>query len=322
MQFLFLFLDGVGLGADDPQINPFARAAMPNLVRLLGGQRLLAQSAPYQGARADLLPLDASLGVPGLPQSATGQTVLLTGVNVPAALGYHYGPKPNPPVAEYLRNGNLFRSVQEQGLRAGFLNAYPHRYFEAIGSGKRMYSAIPLAATEAGLPLFSQADLKAGRALAADFTARGWREHLGLAATPLLGAAEAGERLAALAREYHFAFFEYWLSDYAGHKQEMGAAVPLLEEFDLVLGGLLAAWDDHSGLILITSDHGNLEDLSTRRHTGNPVPGLLIGSPELRETFIGYAKSSAQEHRGGEGLIPSPDLTDIAPAILKLLSAS
>lgn len=323
MHFLFIFLDGVGLGADDPAINPFASAAMPGLENLLGGQRLLARSAPFQGERASLLALDACLGTPGLPQSATGQTVLLTGKNIPAALGYHYGPKPNPPVAEYLKNGNLFRSVEERGLRASFLNAYPPRYFEAIHTGRRNYSAIPLAVAESGLHLFNEADLQAGKALAADFTARGWREHLGLAGTPTLTPDQAGRRLATLAGEYDFAFFEYWLSDYAGHRQDLPGSIALLEEFDQVLIGLLSAWDDRSGLILITSDHGNLEDLSTRRHTSNPVPGLLIGASELRETFIAYMQASAMERAGSsnDGL-PAPDLTDIAPAILRLLTSS
>ena len=102
-RLLFLFLDGVGLGENDPTINPLAGAEMPNLRALLGGQPLVASAAPFESQRATLLPLDACLGVPGTPQSATGQATLLTGRNVPAEIGYHYGPKPNPAVAAYLR---------------------------------------------------------------------------------------------------------------------------------------------------------------------------------------------------------------------------
>ncbi len=75
MRVLFIFLDGIGLGADNPEINPFARVEMPFLQSLLGGQKMLATSAPHDGERATLLPLDAALGVDGLPQSATGQAV-------------------------------------------------------------------------------------------------------------------------------------------------------------------------------------------------------------------------------------------------------
>jgi 2,3-bisphosphoglycerate-independent phosphoglycerate mutase len=303
MHILFLFLDGIGLGLDDPSSNPFARAHLPNLHFLLGGQRLITGITPYHGERASLLSLDTCLGVDGVPQSATGQAALLTGTNIPAALGYHYGPKPNPAVAEFLRNGNLFNHLQQAGLNVGSLNAYPPPYFEAIASGRRMYSAIPLALASAGVPLKTAADLYAGRALSVDFTGQGWRTRLGIADAPVLGPRQAGQHLACLASEYDFSFFEYWPSDYAGHGQDMAQACGLLETFDAVLGGLLVAWQDEDGLLLITSDHGNLEDLSTRRHTLNPAPALLVGAPELRNAFA-------------QGL---EDLTDVTPAILRLL---
>jgi 2,3-bisphosphoglycerate-independent phosphoglycerate mutase len=308
MRVLFLFLDGVGLGPDDPNTNPLAQAAMPNLSRLLDGQRLVEGKTPRVTDRATVVALDACLGVPGTPQSATGQAALLTGRNIPAEIGYHYGPKPNPAVATYLRSSNgthnnLFQSLQDAGKRSALLNAYPETYFAAIASGRRLYSAIPLAVVGAGLALKTADDLCAGQALSADFTGQGWRERLNLTDTPLLTPAGAGARLAGLAAGYDLAFFEYWLSDYAGHGQDMGAALSLLAAFDEVLGGLLAAWDDEAGIILITSDHGNLEDLSVRGHTTHPVPALVIGAPELRRRFSAGLR----------------DLTDVTPSILRLL---
>lgn len=285
MRVLFIFLDGVGLGADDPAINPFARVEMPNLQDLLGGRKLLAASAPFIGERATLLAIDAALGVDGLPQSATGQAVLLTGVNIPAEIGEHYGPKPNPAVAKYLLNGNLFSQLKQANRKAALLNAYPPRYFHGVDSGKRLYSSIPLAVTSAGLPLFTKDDLFAGRALSADFTGSGWRKMLGFPDAPVLEPGAAGKRLAQLANQYDFSLFEYWASDYAGHKQDMKWAVEQLEVFDGVLGGLLEGWKDVPGIVLITSDHGNMEDLSTRRHTDAKVPVLLIGPSEARAAF-------------------------------------
>jgi 2,3-bisphosphoglycerate-independent phosphoglycerate mutase len=307
MKILFLFLDGVGLGPDDPATNPLARAKLPTLEGLLGGRKLVKSRLPLVTQHATLLGLDACLGVPGLPQSASGQASLLTGMNVPAALGYHYGPKPNPQVAHFLTNGNLFSLLQAQALRVDFLNAYPPRYFEAIESGRRIYSSIPLAATHAGLQLYGSSDLSAGLALSADLTGQGWRDHLGLSDTPVLSLKEAGHRLEVLTQAYDFSFFEYWLSDYAGHRQDMQAACQLLEDFDCMLGGLLENWDGQRGLILITSDHGNLEDLSTRRHTYHPVPCLIIGEPELRQRFI-FDPEVLQ------------DITGVAPAITRFLT--
>ena len=314
MRLLFFFLDGVGLGANDPSTNPFAHAAMPNLQALLGGQRLLAgPHLPMENGRASLLSLDACLGVDGLPQSATGQAALMTGINVPAALGYHYGPKPEPAIAETLSNGNLFSRLSKAGRSVALLNAFPPRYFNGIQTGRRLPGAIAMAAYKAALALKTQEDLYRGQALSADLTGQGWRDHLGLVDAPLLTPAQAGERLAELAGQHDFALFEYWLSDVAGHHQNMAEACGLLETFDQMLGGLLPAWDDQAGLLLFTSDHGNLEDLSTRRHTFNPVPLLLIGVPALRQQFI------AQMHQARlaeDGL----NLTSVAPAILSLLS--
>ena len=89
MRVLFIFLDGIGLGENDPVINPLARATMPHLNGLLDGRLLIKDSAPFYGEHATLLSIDPKVGVSGLPQSATGQGILVTGINIPAELGYH-----------------------------------------------------------------------------------------------------------------------------------------------------------------------------------------------------------------------------------------
>jgi hypothetical protein len=299
MRLLFIFLDGIGLGENNPANNPFARARMPKLNQLLEGRSLLKNAAPFHGEYASLLAVDPAVGVSGLPQSATGQAILLTGKNIPAELGYHYGPKPNPAVATFLKDDTLFSNFAQAGKKTALLNGYPPRYFHGIDSGKRLYSSIPLAVTNAGLPLFRHEDLFAGRALSADFTGEGWRTMLGFLDAPVMDAHRAGQKLGTLAMEYDFSLFEYWASDYAGHKQQMDEAIRLMETFDAVLGGLVEVWD--KGLILVTSDHGNMEDLSTRKHTAAHVPALVIGDKAARQAFTREMK----------------DLTDIAPAIWK-----
>lgn len=301
MHFLFLFMDGVGLGTGDPQTNPLAAAAMPNLSRLLDGNKMLASNTPLETGRATLLALDPNMNVAGLPQSATGQAALLTGKNIPELVGEHYGPKPNQAVRELLSQPTLFSSLTQNGYSAALLNAYPDRYFEAIESGKRLYSSIPQAVVNAGLALKTKEDLYAEEALSVDFTGEGWRNFLKDPNAPIRTLHQAGEKLAALTQSHDLAFFEYWPSDYAGHRQDKNDALELLENFDQVLGGLLDHWQDDDGLILLTSDHGNMEDISTRRHTANPVPGLVVGSPALRRQFCQNLAT----------------LADITPAILR-----
>ena len=299
MRVLFIFLDGIGLGENNPETNPFARAKMPNLNALLDGRALLKDSAPFYGERATLLAIDPSVGVSGLPQSATGQGILMTGINIPAKLGYHYGPKPNPEVAAFLGDGTLFSRFAKAGKKTALLNAYPPRYFDGIDSGKRLYSSIPLAVTKAGLGLFKHDDLFAGRAISADFTGAGWRTMLGFPDAPGMDPHHAGRKLVQLAMEYDFSLFEYWASDYAGHKQDMETAVGLMETFDEVLSGIIDEINEDELLVLVTSDHGNMEDLSTRKHTHAHVPAIVIGNKIAREEFTRDLK----------------DLTDIAPAI-------
>ncbi len=300
---LLLFLDGVGLGSADPAVNPFVAARMPALTSLLGGGQLVQGQAPYEGPQATLLAIDACLGVANTPQSTTGQAALLTGRNVPAEVGEHYGPKPNPAVASILRQGNLFAEIVSRGGSAALLNAYPPRYFEAIDSGRRMYSAIPLAVDTAGLELMTDVDLREGRALSVDFTGEGWAAQPGFPAAPVYTAIQAGKLLAEMSARYDLSWFDYWLSDFAGHRGEMGPAIELLERFDRVLGSLVEAWQGRPDLIVITSDHGNLEDLARKGHTVNPVPALLIGPQALRRSFATGLR----------------DLTSFAPAVLRTL---
>lgn len=300
---LFLFIDGIGLGEDDRNTNPFVQAKLPNLNQMIGNQPLTIQAAPFHGKTASLIALDANLGIDGTPQSASGQAVLLTGRNVPSEIGGHYGPKPNPQIAEILTENNLFKEIVVHGGKTGLLNAYPPGYFRAIHSGKRLYSAIPLAITAAGLSLKTYEDLQRGDALSVDFTGEAWSAQPGFPAAPIYSYQEAGALLAALSRRYDLAWFDFWPSDYAGHRRDMGQAVELLEAFDQVFGALVHTWDTETDLILLTSDHGNLEDLSQRTHTNNPVPCILVGPDEVRSQL-------------SEAL---SDLTDVAPALRRIL---
>src|SRR5690606_4270140 len=101
MRIILFFIDGLGLAAAREN-NPLAKAEMPCLRRLLGGQPLTLAAAGTHNEMATLLALDATLGVPGEPQSATGQTTLFTGVNAPQAVGRHVRGFPTAALREIL----------------------------------------------------------------------------------------------------------------------------------------------------------------------------------------------------------------------------
>lgn len=299
---LLLFLDGIGLGDDDPAVNPFAAAHTPTLESLAGGRKWLRSTPAVDTGRSTFIPTDPRLGIPGRPQSATGQATILTGRNVPAAIGEHYGPRPTPEIRALLDAGNLFKQVRSSGGTAALINAFPPRFHQAVARGKRLPSANQQAALSAGLPLFTEREIYTGAAMSPDWTGEGWRSELGYTDTPVYGRAEAGAHLARLALQHNFTFFEHWITDVIGHRGPFEQGVALLELFDEVMSGLLDAWDDERGLIVITSDHGNFEDLSHRHHTENDVPTLAIG---------------AARHIFADGL---RDLTGITPGILRVLN--
>ena len=76
-------------------------------------------------------------------------------------------------------------------------------------------------------------------------------------------------------------------------------AVTLIEKLDGFLAGLVPALGETT--LLVTSDHGNLEDKSTRSHTRNPVPLLAIG-PQA----AAFAEARS--------------LLDVAPALRRVLA--
>lgn len=273
-----IFLDGIGLGDNNSSLNPFAAADAPTLHTLANGHRWLRTTGRQESARAIFIPTDPRLGVPGRPQSATGQATILTGRNVPQIIGEHYGPKPNAAIRAILAEDNFFKQVVAHDLSAALLEAYPPRWHKAINSGKSLRSSYQQAAQEAGLPIFGEDEIYSGQALAVDWTGEGWRRELGYTDSPVYTPREAGMKMVELARHYHFAFFSHWITDVIGHKGSLEDGVRILELFDGVMAGALDAWDDDEGLIIITSDHGNMEEIGNRKHTENDVPTVVIGS--------------------------------------------
>jgi hypothetical protein len=276
---IFVFVDGVGAGLPDPDVNPLARAEYL-LSRFADGT-----GAPLPaGGRAVLA--DARLGVPGRPQSATGHTTILTGENAPRLIGQHLLGFPNGRLRELLTERSIFRTVVERGGRAAFANAFPIAYLRAIGFdvpgepefelGRRRprAAATTVAFAAAGGRFRTWAEAREGTALPHDITGDRARGLSG--ALPHRDPAEAAEILLRIARAHDFTLFEFFETDEAGHARSMELAVSALGRVDGLLRALLPALGPDDALV-VTSDHGNVEDLTTRNHTLNPVPVLGFG---------------------------------------------
>ncbi len=282
-KLLFLFVDGLGVGESDPAVNPLVAARMPNLAALVPGWPPTLDKAGATGSgrvgaadvEAAWAPIDANLGVEGLPQSATGQTTLFTGVNAAQVVGYHVSAFPTGKLREILREHSIFKVLSDAGRKAVFINTFSRDYLGALDDRSVHASASTLAALAGAEPLRTVADHLAGRAVYQDITgeilvARGFD-------VPLREPWEAGQVAARAALETDFAMFEYFLTDRAGHSQDMEKACAVLERLDGFVGGLAAGYDLSRNLLVICSDHGNIEDMMVSTHTRNQVPLTAIG---------------------------------------------
>lgn len=269
-RILFIFLDGVGLapaGSD----NPLSCVPMPRVAALLGGPLTLEHVGWNQHVSCKAV--DACLGVPGVPQSATGQTALFTGVNAAALVGDHVTAYPTAPLREVLAEHSVLKRAAEAGAQVTMANAYSERYWATVQDSGRRLSASTLAAMASGARFRNLDDLRAGRAVLWDLTHEVAVGHLQYD-LPLVTPEEAGARLAGLGAGHHLVLFESFLTDLAGHGRIDAAWV--LTRLDAFLGGVLDARSPELTLV-VCSDHGNLEDATRRTHTINPVPLIALG---------------------------------------------
>jgi 2,3-bisphosphoglycerate-independent phosphoglycerate mutase len=299
LRVILLFLDGVGIGKRDPHANPFLSANIPALKGLLGGGLPLLSNRRIHSSKAILVPVNATLGVPGLPQSGTGQTAIFTGVNGAKVFGRHFGPQPPTVLRPIIESKNIFRQFKTRGKTVCFANAFPQRFFDYTSSGTRRLTVTTLACMMTGVPLLAAKELRRNEGISADFTRAKWPE-LGHPDVQPVTPEEAGHHLWQIAEIHDFTLFEYWLTDHAGHSQKMKSGTDALENFDRFLAGFLEKFQARDSLVIMVSDHGNLEDLSVKTHTRNPVPCIAAG--QHAHEFVSMVRN----------------LTHITPAILKL----
>jgi len=260
-----ILVDGIGLspkGCGDP-----VRRNLPWLQAL--GQEGAAP-LPAGGWAASTL---AHLGVGGLPQSATGHTTILTGINAARCMGRHVPGFPTPTLKRMIESYNLMGVLEQWGYKAEYLNAFAPMH--PVVRRKGLKSAASIATLANGKALRSIQDIRDRKALYHDFT----NGVLILKGEPLprWTPKQAGRILARMSMEFDMSFFEYFLTDLAGHAMDLQEACFQMRRIREFLEGVLEETDLSSGHVLVCSDHGNLEDLSVRTHTRNPVPTMVWG---------------------------------------------
>lgn len=276
MGLLMIFIDGLGLGSDNPEINPLVKADMPFLRSILAGA-LTDKTVGNGIIKPNMIikAIDARLGVSGLPQSATGQTALFTGINAAKITGRHINGFPTKALREVLESKSIFKQINRSGRKAVFANTFTKEYFENVQRGRWRYSASTTAALAGSCQLLMVDDLKRGYAVYQDITNEQLRQKD--YPIPLITPEIAGENLIRQAQLNDFTLFEYFQTDHCGHAQDQELAFVLLNRLDRLVATVVSRMSADFCLV-ITSDHGNIEDLSVKTHTLNPAPLIVFGA--------------------------------------------
>ena len=279
MKVLFLFIDGVGLraAATDNPVNPEVCPALCRLITKHGK------------------PIDARLGIDGPPQSATGQATMFSGVNCAAAMGKHCEGFPGPNLRKIIETDNLFKQLRSKGKEVCFSDAYLVDSAEELAA-RRFKSVTTVMALTTPETIRTVDDLQNGQAVMQDLTRETIQDRWpDIAVIP---PQRSAEHLAAIVRRYDFTLFEFFQSDVAGHSMDYARACAALRTYDRFLAAIVRFTEAMGVTLVMTSDHGNIENISERGHTLNPVPFVAFGP---KEEFLRERVSS---------------LVDVTPALL------
>lgn len=125
---------------------------------------------------------------------------------------------------------------------------------------------------------------------------------------PEMSAYEVTEKVveAINANKYNCIILNYANPDMVGHTGNLEAAIKAIETVDECVGKVVEAVNNQHGVLLITADHGNAEQMIDYKtgephtaHTTNPVPLILVGM------------ENAQLKQG--------KLADLAPTMLEIM---
>jgi len=110
--------------------------------------------------------------------------------------------------------------------------------------------------------------------------------------------------------KYDLTILNFAAPDMVGHTGNLAAGIKCCHGVDKYLGNIVKAYLEVGGTVVVTADHGNIENMINLKtgemdteHTSNPVPFILVNK-NLKKLV---------KFRSGGGL------SDVAPTILELL---
>ena len=261
LKVIFLFIDGVGLAAPSAD-NPINKEVCPALYRLF---------------ERHAKPIDACLGVEGIPQSATGQATMFTGVNCPKAVGRHCEGFPPIAVRKIVESDNLFLQLKKRGKKVRFADAYLIDDVRELAD-RRFKSVTSVMALTVPETVATVGDLVKGDAVMQDLTRETIQDRYPDIAT--ISPQRAAEHLFGIARQNDFTLYEFFQTDVSGHSMDYDRACAVLRVYDRFLATLVRFVEAAGMTLVMTADHGNIESVGERGHTTNPVPFVAFGPKE------------------------------------------
>ncbi|MBN8544795.1 MAG: metalloenzyme [Ignavibacteria bacterium] len=293
------FIDGVGIGEPDPAKNPFFSYPFKIFSEFFT-QIPHLDNVPLSAGRAVLFPVDASHGYPGFPQSGTGQLSIFGGYDAIESFGGHFGPYAPLSQVDRIYESNLFKNAISNSYNFKFLNAYPRPFFNYLRKKPKRLNVTAHCMISSGTGFNSSRQVYDKQALTAEVTNYRWRQKLG-SKLPEISPEEAGKIFLRNSRKADISVFEYYLTDYAGHRRYDGKIEEICEIIDRFLLHLFTNLDNENDTLLVCSDHGNFEDISIKTHTKNPAMFIACGK---------YATDAENEIK---------NLSDITPFIFRKL---
>ena len=292
-----IFIDGVGIGKRDKEYNPFFKFGF-NTFQTLFGEIPSLENPLLVKDNKFLFPSDANLDVTGLPQSGTGQASLFCGFNAAKFVGKHFGPFPYSTTLPIIKEDHILTHYNKGRKNGYFANAYPKPFFDYLKSARVRLGVTATSHRLNNGKFNTISDVRRGAALTAEITNSRWNERLNYN-LPLIKPQTSARRLLRISEKNKFTLYEIYLLDNLGHlriKEELNKFYNIV---DLFLFTILTELNDKKTTLIVCSDHGNFEDLSTKSHTRNP--SLTITAGKYAEEVFKSVKS----------------ITDIKPAIIK-----
>lgn len=118
--------------------------------------------------------------------------------------------------------------------------------------------------------------------------------------------------------EHPFIVLNFANPDMVGHTGMMEAAVEAVKSVDFAFGQLLAAVQEANGTLMVTADHGNIEQLIDYQtgephtaHTTNPVPLIVASFQKPQDDPLKLV--------GATNRLKDGTLADVAPTVLAVM---